>query len=61
MTQFKWDKVKQHLLNQDNIFVDIQYLQKDIIKAFNKHLDLISGSDFLDTVADNLSSLNPLK
>ena len=61
MTQFKWDKVKQHLLNQDNIFVDIQYLQKDIIKAFNKHLDLISGSDFLDTVANNLFSFNPLK
>ena len=48
-------------MNQDNIFVDIQYLQKDIIKAFNKHLDLISGSDFLDTVADNLFSLNTIK
>ena len=60
-TQFNWDKVKQHLLNQGNISVDIQDLQQDILKAFNKHLDVISGSDFLDTVADNLSSLNPLK
>ena len=55
-TQFNWHKVKQHLLNQGNISVDIQDLQ-DILKAFNKHLDVISGSDFLDTVADNLSSL----
>ena len=60
-TQFNWDKVKQHLLNQSNISVDIQDLQQDILKAFNKHLDVISGSDFLDTVANNLSSLNPLK
>ena len=59
-TQFNWDKVKQCLLNQGNISVDIQDLQ-DILKAFNKHLDVTSGSDFLDTVADNLSSLNPLK
>ena len=60
-TEFKWDKVKQHLLNQDNIFVDIQYLQQDILKAFNKYLDVISGSDFLDTIANNLFSFNPLK
>ena len=59
-TQFNWDKVKQHLLNQGNISVDIQDLQ-DKLKAFNKHLDVISGLDFLDTVADNLSFLNPLK
>ena len=45
-TQFKWVKVKQHLLKQDNISVDIQYLQHDILKAFNKHLDVISGSRF---------------
>ena len=32
-----------------------------ILKGFNKHLDVISGSDFLDTVADHLSPLNPLK
>ena len=44
-----------------NISVDIQDLQQDILKAFNKHLNVISGSDFLDTVADNLPSLNPLK
>ena len=55
------DKVEQHLLNQGNISVDIQDLQQDILKAFNKYLDVISGPDFLDTVADNLSSLNPLK
>ena len=54
-TQFNWDKVKQHLLNQGNISVDIQDLQQDILKDFNKHLNVISGSDFLDTVADNLS------
>ena len=60
-TQFNWDKVKQHLLNQGNISVDIQDLQQDTLKAFNKHLDVISGSGFLDTVANNLSSLNPLK
>ena len=58
-TQFNWDKVKQCLLNQGNISVDIQDLQ-DILKAFNKHHDVISGPDFLDTVA-HLSSLNPLK
>ena len=44
-----------------NISVDIQYLQHDILKAFNKHLDVISGSDFLDTVANNLFSFNPFK
>ena len=55
------DKVEQHLLNQGNISVDIQDLQHNILKTSNKHLDAISGSDFLDTVADNLSSLNPLK
>ncbi|KAB0337358.1 hypothetical protein FD754_025232 [Muntiacus muntjak] len=60
-TQLKWDKVKQHLLNQGNISVYIQDLQQDILKVFNKHLNVISGSDFLDTVADNLSSLHPLK
>ena len=60
-TEFKWNKVKQHLLNQDNIFVDIQYLQQNILKAFNKYLDVISGSDFLDTIANNLFSFNPLK
>ena len=48
-------------MNQGNISVDIQDLQQDILKAFNKHLNEISGSDFLDMVADNLSSLNPLK
>ena len=55
------DKVEQHLLNQGNISVDIQDLQHNILKTSNKHLDAISGSDFLDTVADNLSSFNPLK
>ena len=60
-TQFNWDKVKQHLLNQGNISVDIQDLQQDILKAFNKHLDVIFESDFLDTVADNFSSINPIK
>ena len=47
-------------MSQGNISVDIQDIQQDILKAFNKHLDVISGPDFLDTVAD-LSSLNPLK
>ena len=44
-------------MNQGIISVDIQDLPQDILKAFNKHLDVISGSDFLDTVADNLPSL----
>ena len=48
-------------MSQGNISVDIQDLQQDTLKAFNKRLDVISGSDFLDTVANNLSSLNPLK
>jgi len=39
-------------LNQGNIPVDIQDLQQDILKAFNKYLDVISGPDFLDAVAD---------
>ena len=60
-TQFNWDKVKQHLLKQGNISADIQDLQQNILKAFNKHLDVISGSDFLDTIADNLFSLNTIK
>ena len=51
-TQLNWDKVKRHLLNQGNISVDIHDLPQDILKAFNKHLDVISGSDFLETVAD---------
>ena len=37
-TQFNWDRVKQHLLNQGNISVDIQDLQQDILKAFNKEI-----------------------
>ena len=48
-------------MSQGNISVDIQDLQQDTLKAFNKNLDVISGSGFLDTVANNLSSLNPLK
>ena len=48
-------------MNQGNISVDIQDLQQDILKAFNKYLDVISGSYFLDTVADNLFSLNTIK
>ena len=48
-------------MNQGNISVDIHDLPQDILKAFNEHFDVISGSDFLDTVADHLSSLNPLK
>ena len=39
----------------------VTQIPPDILKGFNKHLDVISGSDFLDTVADHLSSLNPLK
>ena len=41
--------------------VAVTQIPPDILKGFNKHLDVISGSDFLDTVADHLSSLNPLK
>ena len=48
-------------MNQGNISVDIQDLQQDILNIFNEHLNVISGSYFLDTVADNLSSLHPLK
>ena len=39
-------------MNQGNIPVDIQDLQQDILEAFNKYLDVISGPDFLDAVAD---------
>ena len=39
-TQFNWDKVKQHLLNQGNISVYIQDLQQDILKVLNKHLNV---------------------
>ena len=38
-----------------------EYNQEKVLKAFNKHLDVISGSDFLDPVADNLFSLNTIK
>ena len=58
---FNQDKIKQHLLNQGNISLDIQDLQHDILETFNKKLDMISGSNLLDTIADGISSLNPLK
>ena len=41
--------------------VAVTQIPPDILKGFNKHLDVISGSDVLDTVADHLSFLNPLK
>lgn len=58
---FNWDKVKRHLLNQGNITLDIQELQRDILDMFNKKLDVITGSSLLNALADELSSLNPLK
>ena len=41
--------------------VAVTQIPPDILKGFNKHLDVISGSDFLDTVANNLFSFNPFK
>lgn len=58
---FNWDKVKRHLLNQGNITLDIQELRRDILDMFNKKLDVITGSSLLNALADELSSLNPLK
>ena len=58
---FNWDKVKRYLLNQGNITLDIQELQRDILSMFNKKLDVITGSSLLNAIADGLSSLNPLK
>lgn len=60
-SRFNWDKIKQHLLNQENISLDIQDLQHDILKTFNKKLDIISGSNLLGTIVNGISSLNPLK
>ena len=66
--------IKVNIFLKISIFLSINIIYKEhiiffilIIKqtqkrlVFNKHLDVISESDFLDTVTDNLSSLNPLK
>ena len=59
-SSFKWDKVKQHLLHQGNLSVDINNLQKEIMETFSQKLRLLQGSNALEAAADGLSQLNPV-
>ena len=53
------DKVKQHLLNQGNLSLDINNLQQEIMETFSQELHLLQGSNLLDAAADGISQLNP--
>ena len=57
---FHWDKVKQHLLNQGNISLDINNLQQEIMENFSQKLHLLQGSNLLEAAADGISQLNPI-
>ena len=39
-SSFQWDKVKQHLLNQGNLSLDINNLQQEIMETFSQKLHL---------------------
>ena len=59
-SSFHWDKVKQHLLNQGNISLDINNLQQEIMEIFSQKLHLLQGSNLLEAAADGISQLNPI-
>ena len=40
-SSFQWDKVKQHLLNQGNLSLDINNLQQEIMETFSQKLHLL--------------------
>ena len=59
-SSFHWDKVKQHLLSQGNLSLDINNLQQEIMETSSQKLHLLQGSNLLDAVADGISQLNPI-
>ena len=59
-SSFNWDKVKQHLLNQGNLSIDINNIRNEIMETFFQKLHLLQGSNVLEAVADGLSQLNPI-
>ena len=59
-SSFHWDKVKQYLLNQGNLSLDIHNLQQEIMETFSQKLHLLQGSNLLDAAADGISQLNPI-
>ena len=59
-SSFHWDKVKQHVLNQGNLSLDINNLQ-EIMDTFSQKLHLLSSrSNLLEAAADGMSQLNPI-
>ena len=60
-SSFHWDKVKQHILNQGNLSLDINNLQQEIMDTFSQKLHLFpSVSNLLEAVADGISQLNSI-
>ncbi|KAB0386000.1 hypothetical protein FD755_000956 [Muntiacus reevesi] len=59
-SSFHWDRVKQHLLNQSNLSLDINNLEQEIMETFSQKLHLLHGSNLLEAVADGISQLNPI-
>ena len=60
-SSFHWDKVKQHILNQGNLSLDINNLQQEIIDTFSQKLHLFpSVFNLLEAVADGISQLNSI-
>ena len=59
-SSFHWDKVKQRVLNQGNLSLDINNLQ-EIMDTFSQKLHLLSSrSNLLEAAADGMSQLNPI-
>ena len=60
-SSFHWDRVKQYLLNQGNLSLDIHNLQQEIMETFSQKLHLFpSVSNLLEAVADGISQLNSI-
>ena len=47
-SSFHWDKVKQHLLDQGNLSLDVNNLQ-EIMETFSQKLHLLQGSNLLES------------
>ena len=58
-SSFHWDKVKQYLLNQGNLSLDVNNLQ-EIMETFSQKLHLLHGSNLVEAAADVISQLNPI-
>jgi hypothetical protein len=54
------DKIRQHLINHDNITKEIIKWQQSISETFSQQLKLVSGTDLLEEIADRVNNLNPL-